>query len=66
MADDSKPSRPELDTPNPSINPETGKVNPSAPTAGTEGWGNTADERETLSEVPPSMAGSGDKKKGGS
>jgi predicted small metal-binding protein len=38
------------DTPgtNPSVNPQTGAVNPSAPTVGTEQWGNTSDERRVL------------------
>lgn len=40
---------------NPSVNPKTHAVNPSAPTTGTEGWGNTADERQALSENPPSI-----------
>lgn len=44
---------------NPSINPQTGAVNPSAPTAGTEGWGNTRDERGALSENPPSVSKDG-------
>ena len=58
MADDPK-TTPESTGKNPSINPETGKVNPSAPTAGTEGWGNTRDERQTLRENPPSMSREG-------
>lgn len=40
---------------NPSVNPKTHAVNPSAPTTGTEGWGNTSDERQALSENPPSI-----------
>lgn len=40
---------------NPSVNPKTHAVNPSAPTTGTEGWGNTTDERQALSENPPSI-----------
>jgi predicted small metal-binding protein len=44
---------------NPSVNPKTHAVNPSAPTTGTEGWGNTADEREALSENPPSISRKG-------
>jgi len=58
VADDPK-TNPESTSKNPSINPETGKVNPSAPTAGTEGWGNTRDERQTLRENPPSMSREG-------
>jgi predicted small metal-binding protein len=44
---------------NPSVNPKTHAVNPSAPTTGTEGWGNTADERQALSENPPSLSKDG-------
>ena len=44
---------------NPSVNPKTHAVNPSAPTTGTEGWGNTADERRTLSENPTSVSKDG-------
>lgn len=49
----------EFTTDNPSIDPQTGAVNPSSPTVGTEGWGNTADERKTLSANPPSMSRQG-------
>jgi predicted small metal-binding protein len=35
---------------NPSVDPKTGAVNPSAPTVGTEQWGNTSDERRTLGQ----------------
>lgn len=45
---------PEFTSVNPSVNPETHRVNPSAPTVGTEGWGNTTDERRTLSDTEPS------------
>jgi predicted small metal-binding protein len=44
---------------NPSVNPKTHAVNPSAPTAGTEGWGNTTDERRVLSGNPPSVSKDG-------
>ena len=40
----------------PSVNPKTLAVNPSAPTTGTEGWGNATDERQALSENPPSIS----------
>ncbi len=53
MADDHG-SKPEFATDNPSVNPETHTVNPSAPTTGTEGWGMTSDERRTLSGTEPS------------
>jgi predicted small metal-binding protein len=52
-------TRPDVSTDNPSINPKTEAVNRSAPTAGTEGWGNTEDERRTLSENPPSISKDG-------
>ena len=35
---------------NPSVNPDDGGVNPSAPSAGTEGWGMTSDERRVLTQ----------------
>ena len=50
----SKPDNPDM---NPSIDPQTGKVNPSAPTVGTEGWGNTSDERRVLDQNPPADIG---------
>jgi predicted small metal-binding protein len=58
----SKDPSPNLDSElaaNPSVNPKTHAVNPSAPTTGTEGWGNTTDERRTLSENPPSASKDG-------
>jgi hypothetical protein len=55
MADDHR-IEPDFSTENPSVNPKTKTVNPSAPTAGTEGWGNTTDEREALSQNPPSIS----------
>ena len=58
MANDPKNSAPDIAA-NPSVNPETHTVNPSAPTAGTEGWGNTTDERGALSENPPSISKDG-------
>jgi predicted small metal-binding protein len=45
---------PEFTTTNPSVNPDTGQINPSAPTVGTEAWGTTTDERRTLSKTEPS------------
>lgn len=59
MANQREEGAPEFTTDNPSLNPKTGAVNPSAPTVGTEGWGNTRDERQSLSENPPSMAREG-------
>ncbi|HTV66494.1 MAG TPA: DUF1059 domain-containing protein [Bryocella sp.] len=38
---------------NPSVDPKTSTVNPSAPTVGTEAWGNTSDERKTMGKDQP-------------
>ena len=35
------------------VRPQDGAINPSAPTAGTEAWGTTSDERRTLSSDDP-------------
>ena len=35
---------------NTDVDPPLGGINPSAPTAGTEGWGQTSDERRVLGE----------------
>jgi len=35
---------------NTDVDPPVGGVNPSAPTAGTEGWGQTSDERRVLGD----------------
>lgn len=43
-------STPNIPGTNPNVYGQDGQVNPSAPTAGTEGWGNTTDERNTLSD----------------
>jgi predicted small metal-binding protein len=59
VANKENEGRPEFSSDNPSINPQTGAIDPSSPTAGTEGWGNTTDERKTLSENPPSVARNG-------
>ncbi len=48
---------------NPSVNPETHTVNPSAPTVGTEGWGLTTDERRALSGTEPDAAQPGQVKR---
>jgi len=52
-------SPPDFSTDNPSVNPNTHAVNPSAPTTGTEGWGNASDERQVLSTNPPSVSRDG-------
>jgi predicted small metal-binding protein len=54
--DDTSKSGQEFIIPNPSINPETHAVNPSAPTIGTEGWGLATDERRALSGTEPEAA----------
>jgi predicted small metal-binding protein len=59
VANDPKPNLDSELAANPSVNPKTHAVNPSAPTTGTEGWGNTTDERRTLSENPPSVSKDG-------
>ena len=48
-----KQLRPDIPGTNPSVNPQTGAINPSAPTVGTEGWGNTSDERRSLGQNRP-------------
>jgi predicted small metal-binding protein len=51
MPKSSDPNRmPDIPETNPSVNPKTGAVNPSAPTVGTEQWGNTSDERRVLGQ----------------
>jgi predicted small metal-binding protein len=39
--------------PNPDMNSEDGHINPSAPSAGTEGWGMTSDEQRVLGSNDP-------------
>ena len=51
--------RPEIPGTNPSVNPKTGAINPSAPTVGTEQWGNTSDERRVLGENEPAETRAG-------
>ncbi len=48
-----KHSKPDIPGTNPSVDPKTGTVNPSAPTAGTEQWGNTSDERRVFDQNKP-------------
>ena len=57
-----KKTMPEMPGSNPSVNPKTGAVNPSAPTVGTEGWGNTSDERRVLQQNEPAEKRAGQKK----
>jgi len=47
---------------NPGVNPPTGAVNPSAPSVGTEQWGNTSDERRTLGQHDPADTRAGQMK----
>src|SRR5271167_1673035 len=55
------------DTPgaNPGVPSEGAGINPSAPTAGTEGWGQTSDERRVLPNQYPEST-RGDQQKNGS
>ena len=45
--------RPDIAGTNPNVQSQDGQINPSAPSVGTEGWGNTADERRVLSSDKP-------------
>jgi predicted small metal-binding protein len=47
---------------NPEVHPQDGGINPSAPTAGTEGWGTTSDERRVLSGNDPAHTRAGQMK----
>ncbi|HUI83332.1 MAG TPA: DUF1059 domain-containing protein [Candidatus Binatia bacterium] len=47
---------------NPNLHSQQGAINPSAPTTGTEAWGNTSDERRVLSQSDPSATRSGQMK----
>jgi hypothetical protein len=44
------------------VHPQDGGINPSAPTAGTEGWGTTSDERRVLGRNDPSDTRAGQMK----
>ena len=55
-------SMPDIPGTNPSVNPKTGAVNPSAPTVGTEQWGNTSDERRVLQPDQPAETRAGQMK----
>jgi hypothetical protein len=44
------------------VKTEEGGINPSAPTAGTEGWGTTSDERRVLSNNDPAATRAGQMK----
>jgi predicted small metal-binding protein len=57
-----KNAMPDTPSTNPSVNPQTGAVNPSAPTVGTEQWGNTSDERRVLGQHEPANTRSGQMK----
>jgi len=57
-----KNSIPDMPGTNPSVNPQTGAINPSAPTVGTEGWGNTSDERHVLATNDPAATRTGQMK----
>lgn len=47
---------------NPNTHSQGGAINPSAPTSGTEQWGNTADERRTISSSNPEHTRAGQMK----
>jgi predicted small metal-binding protein len=47
---------------NPNTTSSAGGINPSAPTTGTEGWGNTRDEREALGPTDPYATAAGQMK----
>src|SRR3984957_20931982 len=47
---------------NSDMNSEDGHINPSAPSAGTEGWGMTSDERRILSSDDPKHTRAGQMK----
>jgi len=55
-------SMPDIPGSNPSVNPKTGAINPSAPTVGTEQWGNTSDERRVLQQNQPAETRAGQMK----
>jgi hypothetical protein len=47
---------------NPNVGSTDGGINPSAPTAGTEGWGTTSDEKAVLSPNNQAAARAGQMK----
>jgi predicted small metal-binding protein len=47
--------------PNPNVRSRDGGINPSAPSSGTENWGNTADERRVVSMNDPAGTRAGQK-----
>src|SRR5579863_2411991 len=47
---------------NPNVHHQEGAINPSAPTTGTEQWGNTSDERKTRSGSDPQHTRAGQMK----
>ncbi len=51
--DKTQKTQPNTPGTNPDVHSREGGINPSAPTVGTEGWGQTSDERRTLSSVDP-------------
>lgn len=44
---------------NPNVSSHSGGINPSAPSTGTEGWGTTRDERNTVSTNDPEATRAG-------
>jgi hypothetical protein len=59
----SKNDTPDVPATNSSVDPQTGTVNPSAPTVGTEQWGNTSDERRVLGHDRPAKTQAGQPKR---
>jgi len=49
-------------SPNPDLRSRNGGINPSAPSTGTENWGNTSDERRVVSTNDPAGTRNGQKK----
>jgi len=47
---------------NPNVTSQDGHINPSAPSAGTEGWGMTSDERRVLTSDDPKHTRAGQMK----
>lgn len=62
MAKLSESTTPNSGGTNPNTTSTGGAINPSAPTAGTEGWGTTIDERQTLSPTDAAATRAGQMK----
>ena len=51
--DEEKKKQPKTSSAVPDVQSQSGGINPSAPSTGTEGWGQTSDERRVLSTNDP-------------